>query len=298
MTDYKTSDRDVNRAIRSWLHEDRHEDASRLAGAVLDRVEATPRRRATWWPARRTLTMNKFVTIGLGAAAVIAALFVGAQLLGSPTGGTGGQPAPTATPEPTPDPTPSTAAGLPVGSSYLLLDEIPLYVTIPAPGWAMEDIALARNGKDSEPDGAFVITGWVGSDPIIPGDPCHWASTMPDDPSTTLDEIVDMLGRQATRDASEPVEVTTADGYPGKSITLHVPDEPFTDCDEGKFCTLSFGDGADCHMWYHEPGMIDELWIVDRDGEFVFTAGSHWSETPADLVDEVRAILASISFSE
>ena len=36
--------------------------------------------------------MNKFVTIGLGAAAVVVALIVGAQLLGSPSGGTGGAP--------------------------------------------------------------------------------------------------------------------------------------------------------------------------------------------------------------
>ena len=40
MTDFNSSDRDVSRAIRSWLHEDRHEDASRLAGAVLDEVDS------------------------------------------------------------------------------------------------------------------------------------------------------------------------------------------------------------------------------------------------------------------
>ncbi len=71
MTDFKTSDRDVNRAIRSWLREDRHEDVSRVAGAVLDQVDTTPQRRSTWWPARRTPTMNKFLAIGLGAAAVV-----------------------------------------------------------------------------------------------------------------------------------------------------------------------------------------------------------------------------------
>ena len=80
MTDFKTSDRDVNRAIRSWLREDRHEDVSRIAGAVLDQVDTTPQRRSTWWPARRTPTMNKFLAIGLGAAAVIVVLIVGVQL--------------------------------------------------------------------------------------------------------------------------------------------------------------------------------------------------------------------------
>ena len=87
MTDFKTSDRDVNRAIRSWLHEDRHEDVSRIAGAVLDLAETTPQRRATWWPARRFTEMNKFVTIGLGAAAVVVVALIGVQLIGSPDPG-------------------------------------------------------------------------------------------------------------------------------------------------------------------------------------------------------------------
>ena len=103
MTDFNApSDRDVDRAIRSWLHEDRHEDASRVAGAVLDQVDTTRQRRATWWPVRRTPTMNKFVGLAAGAAAVVVALVVGPQLFGS-SGGIGGQPAPTATPEPTPE---------------------------------------------------------------------------------------------------------------------------------------------------------------------------------------------------
>ena len=82
MTDFNASDRDVTRAIRSWLHEDRHEDVSRIAAAVLDRAEATPQRRA-WWPARRTPTMNKFLAIGLGAAAVVVAVLIGYQVFGS-----------------------------------------------------------------------------------------------------------------------------------------------------------------------------------------------------------------------
>jgi hypothetical protein len=120
---------------------------------------------------------------------------------------------------------------------------------------------------------------------------------MPDNPATTLDEIVDALGRQATRDASEPVDVT-ADGFSGKSITLHAPDESFTGCDEGKFCTFGLEDGEQCHMWYQDAGTIDELWIVDRDGEFTFTSGAYYADTPIDTVDEIREILASMTFSE
>ena len=57
--------------------------------------------------------MNKFVSLGLGAAAVVVALVIGAQVLGPPAPGTVGSapsaspsptPAPTATPEPSPSP--------------------------------------------------------------------------------------------------------------------------------------------------------------------------------------------------
>ncbi len=87
MTDFNASDRDVTRAIRSWLHEDRHEDVSRIAAAVLDQVEATPRRRARWWPARRFPDMNTFAKVLVATAAVVAVAVVGINLLpGSQTG--------------------------------------------------------------------------------------------------------------------------------------------------------------------------------------------------------------------
>ncbi len=79
-----SADRDINRVVRSWLHEERHEDADRVLGAALDQVDTTPQRRSTLWTAWRDSPMNKFVAIGLGAAAVVVALFIGAQLVGQP----------------------------------------------------------------------------------------------------------------------------------------------------------------------------------------------------------------------
>jgi hypothetical protein len=111
MTDFKASDRDVNRAIRSWLQEDRHEDASRVAGAVLNQLDTIPQRRSQWLPAWRMPIMNRFITFGLGAAAVVVALFVGVQVLGPPGGGPGV--APTTSPEPTVTAEPSVAVHSP-----------------------------------------------------------------------------------------------------------------------------------------------------------------------------------------
>jgi hypothetical protein len=100
MTDFNASDRDVTRAIRSWLHEDRHEDVSRIAGAVLGQVETTRQRRATRWPARRIAQMNTYAKFALAAAAVLVVAVVGYNVLPGP-GGVGG---PTATPSPSPAP--------------------------------------------------------------------------------------------------------------------------------------------------------------------------------------------------
>ena len=148
MTDFNASDRDVTRAIRSWLHEDRHEDASRIAAAVLDRVEATPRRRASWWPARRFLDMNTFAKVFVAAAAVVAVAFVGINLLprsGSGPGGSLPSPSPTVAPTASPQPTLARVPGSgPIeAGTYLMSDgKSSIGVTIPA-GWD-----AAANGRD------------------------------------------------------------------------------------------------------------------------------------------------------
>ena len=63
-------------------------------------------------------------------------------------------------------------------------------------------------------------------------DPCPWASTTPNTPATTVDEIVTGLAAQASRDAAAPVNVTVG-GYAGTQITLPVPNdaEAIADCD-------------------------------------------------------------------
>ena len=80
MSDFNASDRDVDRAIRSWLHEDRHEDASRVAGAVLDRLDTTHQRRS-WWPAWRFADMNGYAKLLIAAAAVVVVAVLGISLL-------------------------------------------------------------------------------------------------------------------------------------------------------------------------------------------------------------------------
>ena len=52
-------------------------------------------------------------------------------------------------------------------------------------------------------------------------------------------------------------------------------------------------------MWNAQaPGAIDEVWIVDVDGEIVIVTGAYYPETPAEDVEELQAILGSMTFGE
>jgi hypothetical protein len=306
MTDMQTSDRDVSRAIRSWLHEDRHEDASRIAGAVLDQVEATPRRRVTWWPARRTPIMNKMLGYGVAAAAVIVALVVGGQLLSSPgpnVGGPGEEP--TSTPTLTPIPSPSAEGGLPEGPFTILAGvedgeerHPPLTITIPAPGW------------DGEQEGGILLKDWQGGEGagmiifgqqeyLVFDDPCDWAST-PGTTVTTVDEFIAALAAQPSRDASEPVDINVG-GYPGKAITLHIPDDvDVSQCDEGMFGTWNCDDPAEplpCGF-NSGPGETSIDYIFEVDGLIMAWHTGYEAGAPADAVAELEAIVESATFGE
>ena len=290
---------DVDRVVRSWLHEDRHEDATRVLDNALAQVDTAPQRRSggTAW---RTLSVNnKLVPIGLGVAAVVAVLLVGSQLLGSPTPGGPGS---GLTPSPQPsvaEPSASVAGDLPVGGTYfisLAAYPIAISVTIPAPGWDGDPSGgvLAQNGAEP-PDGAGLITFVVDDGYFVYGDPCQWSTTRPDTLATTVDELVAALAAQASRDASAPVDITL-DGYAGKSITLHVPDDAnFAECDDGKFA--SWGIPGDGPSRYHQgPGQIDKLWILDVDGHLVVIDANYHPGTPQDVVDELDAIVESATF--
>ena len=82
---------------------------------------------------------------------------------------------------------------------------------------------------------------------IVYGDACHRETTVLDTPVTTVDEVVAALSSQASRYASEPVDIRLG-GYAGKSIMLEVPEGlDFTECDPG------YGGSWDCGGDGHCP---------------------------------------------
>lgn len=135
-------------------------------------------------------------------------------------------------------------------------------------------------------------------DLYVYGDPCQWSTTKPETPSTTVDEVVAALTAQASRDASAPVDITV-DGYAGKSITLHVPDNAvFGECDQGTFASWAGGGDpleSGPSRYHQGPGQIDEVWILDVDGELIVIDAMYGDETPAEDVAELHAILESMT---
>jgi hypothetical protein len=104
-----TAHRDPDRLISAFLMEGQ----TVLADPIYDAVRATIEHRAqrvVFGPWRMPDLMNRFVAIGLGAAAVVAVLAIGLQFLPSTSGGVGGAPSASPSPTPSPTPAPSTSA--------------------------------------------------------------------------------------------------------------------------------------------------------------------------------------------
>jgi hypothetical protein len=300
-----STDRDVTRIVRSWLHEDAHEDADRILNLVLDEIDTTPQRSASWLARRFPVMNTNLARLGIAAVVVVLAAFIGIQLLNGPNvGGPGPSPSESANPTPSePEPPASAQAGLPFGPFVLwnAPGDVKITVAITAAGWdgSVGESYIVKDENADPPDGAGII---VYSGPLyVYGDPCQWETTKPDAPATTVDEFVAAIRAQTSRDASAPVDVTVA-GFAGKSITLHVPDDAafsageFTDCDKATFGSWTVPGAAGPDRFAQGPGQIDELWILDVDGTLVVLDAAYYAATSAESVAELRALAESATF--
>jgi hypothetical protein len=92
-----STDRDLERIVRSWLDEGVTVLPDRVLDAVLEQVPATPQHRLLW-PVQRILTMNTYARVGLAAATVVLAAVIGIGLFGRSVGGPPPGPTPSSTP--------------------------------------------------------------------------------------------------------------------------------------------------------------------------------------------------------
>ena len=278
-----TEHHDLDRQLNAFLLDGPTSLPDSSFDAVRDRTEQT-RQRVVLGP-WRVPTLNKLIPIGLGAAALVVALLLGSRFIGSPSSNVGG-PAdqPTATAEPS---LRAPASAAPEGPS--------------PPG--VTDASRADHRHRAAPRGGprARTMCWGthrlrrgadrlrGREYYVYGDACHYTTTKPATPATTVDEFVDALANQASREASAPEDITV-DGYAGKKIILHQADDvDITTCDEGGDSLTMFGSpGADRGGTPsgHDRGGVPWTWTAAR--------GPQWRTTrsPQNGVDEVRAIVS------
>ena len=296
------TDRDTTRIVRSWMRTDEHESADRVLDAVLDRLDTTPQRRATWWPARRLPEMNNMMKLGLAAAGVVVAALLGFNyFLAANVGGPGiDEPSPTLTPTPPAANPPVLTANSVEPGTYRLTTEaepdgtyhLPEGTTITMPaGWGgRSGHRVSKNENVADPV-AFTSVGfwiWDGDFDTVYLDACQWldgAITPPVGP--TVDDLANALASQAQHGDAVPIDVTF-DGFSGKMIEMTVPsDIDFADCDRGEF-----------RSWagrYHQgPGQVDQVYILDVDGQRVVIYSSYMPGTSEAERAERQAIVESI----
>ena len=299
-----TAHHDLDQQLAAFLRDGPTQLPDASFDAVRDRTDRT-RQRVIFGP-WRVPTVSKLVPIGLGAAAVIAVLFLGSRFIGSPSSNVGG-PAVVASPSRPPSEAAPTSAGngsLPEGrflvaDSGALAGDLRATVTIPSSGWMSnpEFAALGKGDDEDPPQSAMLFWSTAaGTGYDVYGDPCHWSSTKPATPAVTIDEIAAALAAQSSRDGSDPVDVTIG-GHRAKNVILHVPAEAvFDDCDQGQFASYGHPGQSSPDRYQQGPGQIDELWIVDVDGAVAIIDAMYRSDTPAELIDEMRTIAESATF--
>ena len=301
--------RDPDRLINAFLMEGQTELADQVYDAVRASIEQK-RQRVVIGPWKMP-DMDKLMPVALGAAAVVVALVIGAQVLGPPApGGVGAAPSPT----PTPTPVSTTWTGIPEGPFVVTGSGDPVRVTldVTSPGWValpqFDAVDKNDDGLDQPEYAGGALLAWAfpaGSGFSVYGDACQWLTTIPETPATTPDEIAAALAAQAETDATAPVDVTVG-GFAGKALTLRVPmsydlpgasrEEKFADCDDSTFAFYGV-EGETGHARNAQgAGQVDELWILDVDGSIVILDAGYSPATPADLVEELRALAESATF--
>ena len=269
-----STDRDTTRIVRSWLRTDEHESADRVLDAVLDRLDTTPQRRATWWPARRFPEMNTFAKLGLAAAAVAVAALLGFNYLVAPNIGgqnLGGGPESTPTPSPT---------------SYLITNDEGVRVTLALPDGWVRGGWLVNNGLDDRTELTAIQVWAVTGNSYT--DPCNWTESELDPPlGPTVDDLATALENQLTREATS--SDVTLDGYAGTLVKMTVPTDVdfIRDCDQAQFRSW---DGR-----YHQgPGQQDDVYILDVEGFRLVIDVLSYPGSPAEDLERLQQMLDTI----
>lgn len=302
-----STDRDVERIVRSWLDEGVTVLPDRVLDAVLDQLPATPQRRALWL-AWRSPVMSNFVRIALAAAAAVLIVVVGLQFFGnSNTGGPGPSPSqsesPTLAPTPSPSATPPAAfppaGAMEVGRHSMTLAGVPLSIELTTTGWSSNgDFNIDKgNFQDGAPDSVSLGLWPVSAPDNVYADPCaHTPLDPPAGPSAA--ELAAAVSTVAgTELVSGPTAVTVG-GHPAQHVVITIPDT--IGCAAEQFYLWYDSDypGAPGGRLYRyaEAQSTIYIWIIDVDGTIVWIEGETFATSGPEAAQAVQQIVDSIQF--
>jgi hypothetical protein len=296
-----SSERDLNRIVRSWLEEGVTALPDRVLDQVLDQLPATPQRRA-WWPARRFPELNNVARLAIAAAAVAVIAFVGIRFLLPPSNSVGGPtqtptstptsaPTALATPSPSPVaaiPLPATGAALPGRYSIQVPDSsVTLELTVADAEWTANGWYLG--GSDLSV--SFWTVGNVYADACDPG-------SYPDPKiGPTVDDLVSALDAQANTDMQSLGDVNVGQ-HPGKRVVMSPA--AIVDCPGNPqlwFWQDPSGNPGRGTELMPPGGRQDVIWLIDVDGDRVVIVGFYDPSDPAeatrvlDVIDSIEFVL-------
>ncbi|MBI2777078.1 MAG: hypothetical protein HYX57_07420 [Chloroflexi bacterium] len=303
-----STDRDVERIVRSWLDEGVTALPDRVLDLVLDQLPATPQRRAGWL-ARRSPLMNNALRIASAAAVVLVVALIGIQLFGGTNvGGPGPSPSqsesPTLVPTPSPSATPPAAfppaGAMEVGRHSMTLAGVPLSIELTTTGWiSTGDFGIDKgNFQSGAPDSASLLL-WPASAPDnVYADPCaHTPLDPPAGPSAA--ELAAAVSTVAgTELVSGPAAVTVG-GYPAQHVVISIPDT--IGCPAEQFYLWydsdAPGDAPSGELYrYATARSTVYTWIIDVDGTIVWIEGETFATSGPEAAQEVQQIVDSIQF--
>jgi hypothetical protein len=249
--------------------------------AVREQIVTTKQIRPLPGPMRyiSMITLPAAARYGAVAALAIGAVLVGAYVLG-PRNDIGG----TLDPEPTPTPRPfeDASGSLEPGRYVSSIESIEISYSVPA-GWNREPAGPELMGPIADEIGG--LSFWTVSD--VFADPCRFSEgTLDPPPGPSVDDLADALADQRGVAADPPSDVVV-DGFAGKYVEYTTP---ATGCDQ-------FGPWPTPSGLVLFPGTNARYWIVDVDGTRLVMLAYVWDTATQDGRAALQEIIDSVDIT-
>jgi len=300
-----TTEREITRALQSWLHEDGHEDADRVLDLVLDAIDTTPQRRRGW-PMLEFSGTRRTAVAGLAAAVLIVASLIGLQMLRQANTGTPpATPSPTVTATPSASPSPLPAAEFPLagtlatGAHTMTRWGVPFTFNVPASGWTSDGgFWLVRDAVVG--DGGAAMLFWNRPPVNVYSDPCNHAVLSPPAGASMATLAAAMSAVPGTDLVAGPTDVTVG-GRAAKRVSVTIRED--IRCAPTSFY-LWYTNGAGtacvdsgiCARYASALGSTITVWIVDVNGVLIVIEGETYTDSGPAGAQEIQQIVDSIRF--